>query len=358
MSLEKASIVWSAKQLKGMVINGKIDFNHIVQRSYVWERSRKSAFIESMFLGYPIPPVFARRNDDGSGKRGSNTYVIMDGKQRLSTIKEYLNDEFELSVLPEITYFDDESGEEETVDISGLRFSYLPEALKHILETATISVTYFDNLTVAEERELFKRLNAGKPLSTKSRLLASCRDIEGILDIGSHELFKSMLSEKARENKNQVSFVMKCWCMMFQPIENISFESKVFNPLVENTEITESQKISMIEVFDLICDTHAALVERGHKKVAKKLFTETHMVSCVPFFYKAVQNGIDTELVTDWFLDFFDSEDADASVDADYNTASSNGAAKPMNITKRHNALSDSYNKFFDSEDDSVLPFC
>lgn len=35
MSLEKASISWSAKQLKNMIANGKIDFNHIVQRSYV-----------------------------------------------------------------------------------------------------------------------------------------------------------------------------------------------------------------------------------------------------------------------------------------------------------------------------------
>ena len=89
MSLEKASIVWSAKQLKGMVVNGKIDFNHIVQRSYVWERSRKSGLIESMIIGYPIPPVFAKRVDDGTGKRGGNIYYIMDGKQRLSTIQEY-----------------------------------------------------------------------------------------------------------------------------------------------------------------------------------------------------------------------------------------------------------------------------
>ena len=48
MSLEKASISWSAKQLKNMIASGKIDFNHIIQRSYVWERKRKSALIESM----------------------------------------------------------------------------------------------------------------------------------------------------------------------------------------------------------------------------------------------------------------------------------------------------------------------
>lgn len=30
MSLEKASISWSAKQLKNMIASGKIDFNHII----------------------------------------------------------------------------------------------------------------------------------------------------------------------------------------------------------------------------------------------------------------------------------------------------------------------------------------
>ena len=171
MSLEKSNITWSARQLKGMVMNGKINFNHIVQRSFVWEKSRKTGLIESMIIGYPIPSVFAKRLDDGSGKRGSNIYYIMDGKQRLSTIKEYLNNEFELTTLPEITYMDDEIGEEVTIDISGLKFNELLEALQNYLATVNVSVTYFDNLTKEEERELFKRLNAGKPLSAKSNCL-------------------------------------------------------------------------------------------------------------------------------------------------------------------------------------------
>lgn len=112
MSLEKASISWSAKQLKNMIHNGKIDFNHIIQRSYVWERKRKSALIESMIIGYPIPAVFAKRVDDGTGKRGGNIYSIMDGKQRLSTVAQYLNDEFALTELPPVSYMDEAFGGE------------------------------------------------------------------------------------------------------------------------------------------------------------------------------------------------------------------------------------------------------
>lgn len=353
MSLEKASIVWSNKQLKGMVVNGKINFDHIVQRSYVWERSRKSALIESMIIGYPIPSVFAKRIDDGSGKRGSNTYYIMDGKQRLSTIKEYLNNEFALTELAPVTYMDDEIGEEVTIDISEKKFSELPEALQNYLNTVTISVTYFDNLTKEEERELFKRLNAGKPLSTKSRLLASCKDIEGLLDIGSHKLFGEMLTDKARANKNQVALVMKVWCMMNQEINDVSFESKLFNPMLEETEISETEKLAMVEVFNLIVDTHESLVGRKEKKVAKKLYTETHMVSLIPYFKKAVEDGIVSEMMADWLVDFFSTTEG-ASVSSLYNEAAGSGSAKSVNIINRNDALSESFAEFFKMDEDDT----
>ena len=353
MSLEKASIVWSAKQLKGMVVNGKINFDHIVQRSYVWERSRKSALIESMIIGYPIPPVFAKRVDDGTGKRGSNIYHIMDGKQRLSTIKEYLNDEFALTTLEPVSFMDDEIGEECTADISDKKFGELPEALQNFLNTVTINVTYFDNLTKEEERELFKRLNAGKPLSTKSRLLASCKDIEGLLDIGSHKLFDEMMTDKARANKNQVALVMKVWCMMNQEINDVCFESKVFNPMLEKTEISETEKLAMIEVFNLIVDTHEALVGRKEKKVAKKLYTETHMVSLIPYFKKAVEDGIVSEMMADWLVEFF-GVDNGASVSNLYNEAAGSGSAKSGNMIDRDDALSESFTEFFKADDEST----
>ena len=109
MSLEKANLNWSAKNIKGMVAKGNIDFNHIVQRSYVWERKRKTALIESMILGYPVPPIFAKRIDDGSGKKSGMVYYIMDGKQRLSTVAQFLNDEFALSDVEPVLVHDEET---------------------------------------------------------------------------------------------------------------------------------------------------------------------------------------------------------------------------------------------------------
>lgn len=348
MSLERANITWSAKQLRGMVNNGKISFEHIVQRSYVWEKARKSALIESMIIGYPIPAVYAKRVETNSGERGSKVYYIMDGKQRLSTIAQYLSDEFELTEIAPVSFMNEETGETETADISGLKFSELPEPLRDYLNTITIGVNYFDNLTEEEEREMFKRLNAGKPLSTKSRLLASCKDIHGLLDIGSHKLFEEMLTDKAKENKNQVSLVMKVWAMLNIDINEVSFESKTFNPLVENTAITEAEKVRMISVLDYAYEVHANLLDYKQKKIAKKMYTETHFISLIPYFNQAVENGIDKENFADWIAEVFDSENV-SNLET-YNEAATNGVAKNINIKYRDEALRESFEEFFKAE--------
>lgn len=349
MSLEKANIVWSAKQLSGMVKNGKINFEHIIQRSYVWERTRKSALIESMILGFPIPAVFAKRIDDGTGKRGSNTYYIMDGKQRLSTVKEFLNDEFALTKLSLVTYFDTEEDKDIEVDISNMKFSDLPDGLKDLLNTATFSVIYFDNLTKEEERELFKRLNAGKPLSAKNKTLASAKDIETLLDIGNHELFKKMLSEKARSNKNQAVIVAKVITMLGNEVENISFASKDFNPAIEEMEISNDEKLELFKVFEYIVNVHDELKDNHEKDVAKKLYTETHMVSLIPFVKQAMDNNINESMFAEFLVGFFKTEN-DSDVYTKYMEACSNGIARNASIVTRHNALGKYYNEFFKEE--------
>ena len=349
MSLEKATITWSAKQLSGMIKNDKIDFSHIIQRGLVWEVWRKSKLIESMIIGYPVPTVYAKRVDDGSGKRGSNIYMIMDGKQRLSTVKEFLNDEFSLSKLPSVTYMDEESDTECEIDISGMKFSELPEALQNYLSTVMFSVTYFDNLTKFEEKELFKRLNNGRPLSTKSRTLASAKNIEELLDIGSHELFENMLTAKARENKNQAVLVTKAWMMLNKPVEDISFASKDLNPQIEELEISGDEKVELDKVFNFVMDVHDELTGNHEKDVARKLYKEVHFISLIPYLKKALDNDINESMFADWMIDFFKTEN-DSDVYAKYNEACNHGIARNSNIVARHNALGESYAEFFKEE--------
>lgn len=352
MALNKANINWSTKQISSMVKNGRIDFGHIIQRPKVWSRDKKSNLIESLMTNFPVPQIFASRKNGVTDNKGNNIYFIVDGIQRLSTITDFLNDEFSLSKLQPITYFDDELNKEITLDVTDMKFSELPEGLRDLINTTTLNIVYFDNLTFEEERTLFLKLNNGKPLTPKARSLASSKDIEGLLSIGEHELFNQMLTEKSRQAKNQAIISLKAWIMLNKDIEDISFASKDFNPMIEEMEISDGEKLDLIRVFNYIVSVHDELKENKEKDVAKKLYTETHMVSLIPYIKQALDNGVSEAMFADFLINFFKTEN-DSEVYAEYMEATSNGVARNISIVARNEALGKSYKDFFEIEGNS-----
>ena len=341
VKIEGANISWNCKQIGKMVSQKTISFDNIIQRSYCWEVARRSEFIWSIIMGYPIPPVYAKR---GKGEKKINTYDILDGQQRLTTVSKFMNDEFVLSNLKPIPYLDEEGNECE-VDISGKSFSELDEELQDAITNRNITVHYYDTIEQAQEAEMFRRLNNGKPLSAKAKTLANCKDIQSIINIGEHHLFSNkdeggMMSASALKNKNQVTIIMKIWAMLNKDIDDISFESKVFNPMIQNTVVSDEDKEVMADLFDYVEKVHKAMIERKKKPVSNKLYTETHFVSLVPFMKELMDKDFEAEITADWLIEFF-FDMPQAYIDA------CNGSAKPVSIKARHNILNDSYENYF-----------
>ena len=75
---------WTVETILSQLKRGNIELSPRFQRREAWVDSRKAMFIESLFLGLPIPQiVLAERRD----KRGS--YIVIDGKQRLLSIRRF-----------------------------------------------------------------------------------------------------------------------------------------------------------------------------------------------------------------------------------------------------------------------------
>ena len=74
------------------MIKEQINLNPDFQRRDRWDQEKQSRFIESIIMNVPIPPVFLGEDEYGS-------YVVLDGRQRLTAIKEFLNNNFKLSSL-------------------------------------------------------------------------------------------------------------------------------------------------------------------------------------------------------------------------------------------------------------------
>jgi hypothetical protein len=63
---------------------GNININPSFQRRDAWTAARKSKFIESLILGLPIPQLVLAENKNQKG-----SYVIIDGKQRLLSLRQF-----------------------------------------------------------------------------------------------------------------------------------------------------------------------------------------------------------------------------------------------------------------------------
>lgn len=347
MSYRRASITWNANQVAKMVNNKKISFDNVIQRSYVWEPARRSLLISSMIIDCPIQPMYGKRGPD-------KVYDMLEGQQRLVTITKYLNDEFRLTHLEPFDLIDDVTGEKKHYDINGLKFSELPEELQEIIKTQSITIYYFDDITQEEAAEMFRRLNNGKPLSTKEKNIAYCNDITNIMELGKHNIFHDMLTKKAYESKSYVSIIAKMYQMMTEDIENISFVGSKFNPYIQQIKIDPEEADRLQDLFDsieLIHDTFAGDVDKHIQKIGKKIYKEIHLISLVPFIKKADEDGINIELMIDWIRGFYDPEDK-PSVSDEYNIACIAGTAKPENIQKRYYALEANFNEFFKESED------
>ena len=64
--LRSAKIEWTARKLYKMAQRNEITFDNAVQRGFVWDNKKKSLLIHSMLSGYPIPPFYAAKNENGT----------------------------------------------------------------------------------------------------------------------------------------------------------------------------------------------------------------------------------------------------------------------------------------------------
>lgn len=77
-----------------------------LQRPYVWELCQQREFILSILQEKPIDEmVIISHNSDS--KRRETTHYVIDGKQRLLTVKKFANNEFSIIVGEKEYYFKD-----------------------------------------------------------------------------------------------------------------------------------------------------------------------------------------------------------------------------------------------------------
>lgn len=340
--LKKANISWNARQLTKMIGKESIVFDAAIQRNLVWDNERKSLLIHSMLSGYPIPPMYATK-DDG-------VYSMLDGKQRSNAIADYLSGKFTLTGIPEVTL---EDGTE--IDINGKYFSGLNEELQDALNSYSFTIYYFEDITEDEVSEMFYRLNFGKPLSSVELSRARAKDLKTIQNIGKHELFTTSLTAKAFEKYTHEDLVIKSYIMLTS--DNPCLDTKVVRPIMETTEFTKDDIDLMNAVYDRIFNAYKLIIaddspETGKisKRIAKRLLTRTHMLSIMPMVKKSIEDNVSDEMFTNWVKNFFCGTKSVTKYN-DYNTRCTSGSGHAENVKVRLKIIEKDYKNFMKQND-------
>ncbi|XDF37540.1 DUF262 domain-containing protein [Paracidovorax avenae] len=75
---------WTVETMVSQLVRGNIEMNPRFQRRDAWSVRRKSAFVESLILGLPVPQIVLAEK---RGQRGK--YIVLDGKQRLLSLMQF-----------------------------------------------------------------------------------------------------------------------------------------------------------------------------------------------------------------------------------------------------------------------------
>ena len=136
--------------------NGIYDLKPDFQRDVVWNREKQQKLIDSIMRGWHIPPIHLVKI------AGKDYYEVLDGKQRLYSIYNFLNDEFVFNAhfIPGVNDFD---------EFHRKRYSQLPEKVKNYFLFTKIRIFEVSDVKMNEATELFLRLNLGVTVAASEK---------------------------------------------------------------------------------------------------------------------------------------------------------------------------------------------
>lgn len=154
--MNKATLPQGIRQLAKWYEKGTLKFDLPIQRaSGQWSLLQKSLLVHSILADYPIPALYLVKYKDNE-----TTYQALDGKQRCTSIFEFIHGEYALHAsTPNVTI------EETEYELANKLFEEMSEDLKDLINGFRFTIYALENATDEEIEEAFARLNASVPLT-------------------------------------------------------------------------------------------------------------------------------------------------------------------------------------------------
>lgn len=158
------SLQISIGEIASMYAGEELDIIPDFQRLFRWTPEKKTAFIESILIGIPVPPAFAYEKPDG-------TWELIDGLQRISTVLEFMgllrdpdnpNEKLRPSALTSSAYLPSLEGIVWPIEGRGDDAEVLEKSLQLFFRRSRLDFQILKHPSDAKTKfDLFQRLNRG-----------------------------------------------------------------------------------------------------------------------------------------------------------------------------------------------------
>lgn len=153
--VDVGNVSFSVREIVRMFEEGELSIAPSYQRKYRWPAAVASTFVESMFLGLPIPPIFVATNDNFQ-------WEVVDGLQRVSTLIMFMTDDSEglrrISRDKPLRL----EGLTKLSQLNGISFADMPQAIQRYFSRQPLQLISLTDKSDKQVRfDLFERLNSG-----------------------------------------------------------------------------------------------------------------------------------------------------------------------------------------------------
>ena len=337
---------YTIKNFMKDVEDNLISFTYPIQREGgQWDKTQKSLLIHSILANYPVPSLYAL-NEKIDGKL---VLQVLDGKQRLTNIRDFIDGEFYLHEVdtPPVVI----RGKKEI--LAGLTFDELSKNAQDAILDFSLDICKIEEATDEEIEDMFFRLNNGTPLSKQQKAKAKMGSewATKIQDLVKHDLITKKASFtplQIRKADHETALLQTM--MLIDPnheLKSISSNdvfaySQTFKEDAKNKEEIVKKLVDVMDYLDNSFETKEPM-----------LLKKVHFPMTILTAMMAKERKLDNIKFGDWRTEFKKSlkatpEDllSDDIIATDYKNFGGAGSVKKDKTLGRVNAMKEHLEKY------------
>ena len=295
---------WTVATILNQIEQGNIDLNPGFQRRNAWTDDKRSKLIESIMIGYPIPEIVLAED-----KNRRNSFIVIDGKQRLLTIAGFKNPDiyqYWTKKIPKTQRLTSSYNNKTYADISS------DADMLRIFENSALRCTVISNYPSEESLyDIFYRLNSGStPLSSQelrqalnkghfSEFLISVTDKDNVIR-------KVMNLSEPDKRLRDVEVLLRCMSFLKYATEYkgnllqfLDNTTRAFNKNWDSEEKAiirlKNRVMSATEKLYSVFDSYDTIARKYKNGEQYKQFNRVIFEVLVYFFDKIDENYLTTE---------------------------------------------------------------